>query len=330
MRRVGHVLGWLGGLVALVVATASSGAAERFGALVVAESLWPTPYRLDGIVIVVAGSLVAGAIFAVLLLSARRARRLPVALALISLAMLVLGEYVQRRHGYPRLDLTDPGAHDPIRSDALLLQRAWERDAVPTVAGAVLAVAVIVVAITRAPVDVSARRPGLQPFLGAALACVAGVGVWVMVGFGTVTRTVVHADDPINWMGVSVPTPYIEFGSDPVLYLALAGSIVAGGVLYTIVIGDRLPWWAPIVVGATFLAVTTWCFADAVGRLGDAAPEGRGFGPSNLLVALEFAWQVPAYGSGVLLAVPLIIAGLYRRAGARGAPAWLADLASVK
>ena len=106
MRRVPvHMLRWLGGLVALVVATATSGVAERFGGLVVVQAPWQTPYRLDGIVIVVAGSLVAGAIYAAFGLNTPRARTLPVALILLSLAMLLVDELLQRRLGVPRLDL---------------------------------------------------------------------------------------------------------------------------------------------------------------------------------------------------------------------------------
>ena len=330
MRRVlSPVLGWLGCLVALVVATATSVVAEHFGGLVIVEAPLPTPYRLDGITIVVAGSLVAGTVYAVLLARTRRARIVPVALALLSLAMFVLGEYVQRVLGMPRLDLTTPFEHDPVGAGRHLLQRAWERDAVPTVAGAVLAVAIIVLAVTHRSTAAPAARSDLPPILGVALACAAGAGVWVAVGFGTVARTLTHSEQPIDWSGVSVPAVYVEVGSDPVLYLTIAGSIVVGGALYAVVLGDRLPWGAPVVAAAGFLAVTTWCFVDAVARLGDAAAQGRGFGPSNLLVALQLACQVPAYGSGVLLAVPMIIAGLRRRAATRGAPVWLADLASA-
>lgn len=326
-RAIAAVPGVLGGLVALVIATATSVVAEHFGVLVMVAAPVPTPYRLDGLTVVVAGSLVAGTIYAVLLLSARRTRALPVALALLSLALLAAGEYVQRTLGIPELDLTSPGAHDPVGSGDLLLQRAWERDTVPTVAGAALAVAIIVRAVLRgsslAPAVLSG--PGRSSTLGVALACAAGAGAWVTVGFGTVARTLLHGDEPVDWSGGSVPWPYLAFGSDAVLYLTLAATVVAGGALYAVVLSDRLPPWVPLLVGGAFIGVATVCFAGAIARIGDAAPRGRGLEPSDLLLAVQLAWQVPAYTSGVLLAVPLIVVGLHRRAATRGTPAWLAD-----
>jgi hypothetical protein len=316
VARVDRVLEWPGWLVALVVATATSFVAEHFGGLVGVGAPLPTAYRLDGITVVVAGSLVAGAIYAVLMLRTRMARTEPVVLALLSLTMLVLGEFVQRRLGMPRLDLPTPGAHDPIGEGSLMGQRFWERDLVPTVAGGVLAVAIIVLAARPRPAAVPAARSVLRPVLGGALAGVAGAGMWFAAGFGTVARTVVHGDHTVTWSGVPVPWPYAVYGCDPVLHLTLAGSIVAGGVLYAVVVGERLPWWAPVVVGAAFLAVSAWCFADAVARIGDTTPQGGGFAPSSLLVAVELGWQVPVYGPGVLLAVPLVIVGLHRRAHA--------------
>jgi hypothetical protein len=317
----------IGCLIALVVATAAAGVAANYGLLVTAAAVVPDPYRLDGITIVVAGSLVAGTVYAWLLLSPRLSRTLLVGLGLLSLAMLVFEQYLLSglstgadQELAPGLALPGqllPGEHDPLRSGAFLLERAWARDAVPTVGGAVFAVALIVVAAGRRPAPVyltpydQPRRP--PSALAGGFALVAGAVVWVAVGFALVCLTVVHSRQPLDWSGSPVSPAYLTFGSNVLLYAGAAASIVVGGLLYAFLFLRRLHWSVPVLVGAGFAAGTIWSFVDALARIGTAPPAGRGFTGSNLVNTLQLAPSVSAAGVAAVLAVPLVIAGLRRR-----------------
>jgi hypothetical protein len=328
VRRVASlVFTPLVGLVALVVATAAAAVASYYSDLIIVPGPVPALYRLDSVTIVASTAATAGAVFAWFLQSAWWPRIALAFLGAASLAMLVLEGSVLSATDQTSLlapGLLIPGAHDQTPSGFLPWQLIWARDAVPTAAGAVLAVAVIVLAATRrppvlyiTPYTPAPRGPSVP---GGALALIAGAVVWFATGLGQVALMLAHGQEPLDWFGRRVNAGYLDFGSSTVLYLTGAVSIVVAGVLYRLLLARRLHWFVPLIIGIGFVGVTIWSIVDAFGRIDAGTGAGGGYPYPQLLAAAELAVQVPAAGPGAVLAVPLIIAGVRRRLRPTPAP----------
>src|SRR4051794_22460157 len=136
----------LAGLIGLVVATAASNMAATRGALLNAGSSLTGPHPADEIVLILATSAVAGAVYAGLLLDRRLPRIVLTGLALLSLGLAALAQYLVRQDSFAaRLA---PTAARP--ADHWL--QAGLRYAVPMAAAVVIAAALLLVALARRPI----------------------------------------------------------------------------------------------------------------------------------------------------------------------------------
>ena len=193
-------------LVALVVATAAAAVAYTYGLLLAGPpSAGLYQYlRPDWVTILICCTLVAGAVFSLFLLGLRLPRTLLIGLGLLSLAMAVVAEYLNRRPDFQRY--VGDGLVSLVRgetpSTGPTLAYLWLRDTAPTVAGGLLAVAVILVAATRtaarstdhslygtpygAAHSTDAARPASVP--GGVFALLGGAVVWFAPGPGSGRR----------------------------------------------------------------------------------------------------------------------------------------------
>jgi len=297
------------GLIGLLGASAAGNLAAIRGALLNAGSPLTGPYPADEIGLILATSAVAGAIYAVFLLDRRLPRIVLVGLATLSIGLAVVAQYLVRRDGFAaRLDPTAASTSDHW------LQAGF-RYAVPTVAAAVIAVAVILVALARRPIVLylTPYAPPPRPSaLAGALAIVAGALAWAAAGLGAVALAAAAGTATRDWSGQTVPADRYDFAGVGGLFVAAAVSTVVGGLLYFLALSRRLHWGVPIGIGVSYLTVTVWSFVDILARGG-----GAGVAPvypaDKLATAAELAAQVPAASAGAVLAVPLLIAGLRRR-----------------
>jgi hypothetical protein len=335
----------VGLLVALVVATAAAAVASTYGMLLAGPGGggFYQYLRPDWVTILICCTLVAGAVFSLFLLGMRLPRTLLIGLGLLSLAMAAVAEYLNRRPDFQRYvgDGLVSLVHGETPSVGPTLAYLWLRYTAPTVAGALLAVAVILVAATRGMARSSDSSlygtsydaahstdpPGPASVPGGAFALLGGAVVWFALGLGEVALAAADGAAPLDFFGRRTSVDTVRFGSLLVLYVAAAAAVVLGAAIYTLLLSRHLHGSIPILIGVAYAGATTWYVALALART-SAAGNAPAPPALKLLAAVELAPQVPVTGAGLLLAVPLVVAGVRRirqQRATRRLPALVAD-----
>ena len=314
MRSGRLVLAAIASLLAIAFADAAAAIGYSMTIALVVHHSVNLSAPIQAIAILACVTTVAGVLYAIFVLARHLPRGLLVTIGLVPALLLAYREYLLTTVTYPG----SGGGVSPVRGPADLLTGYGVL--APTVAGAVLGVATMAIALTRRPFPryESALRAAAPEFAGAGatvLAALAAVGVWVGAGFAEVTLVTPESLNvyrfTVTFDGHLVPPPSVASG--PVWVMLAVGAVcvlVAGG-LYPVLVSRRLHPAVPLVIAAVYVMPTV-CAVAANMTHRDEPHDGLLPGVKLLAAAQVGLVQPAVTGAALLLAVPLVVAGVVR------------------